>query len=84
MDQIKKFLSFNFPKKQSENSKSYFKDSLLFFTELFNNLKEVFIIWVVVPIVMGSVLPTFPFFVVLGILYGFFKYCLNTTLYNIK
>ena len=84
MDQIKKFLSFDFPKKRTENSKSFFKDSLFFLTEVFNNIKEVFIIWVIVPIIMGSVLPTFPFFIVLGIVYGFFKYFLNLTLYNIK
>lgn len=86
MTEIKKLFEFKIKNIQhggstSEND-SFFKQMLVIMSETYNNIKEVFIVWIIVPILFGAFMPAIPFFIALAFLYGIFKYFYNLNLYN--
>ena len=78
MSDLKKLFEFNLKYKQnggsSNENDSFFKQILVIMSDTYKNIKEVFIVWIIVPILFGCFMPAIPFFIVLAFLYGILKY----------
>ena len=68
----------------SLNNNSFLGNLSVIGKDIFSQMKDLFILWLVVPIVFGTLVPAFPFFIVLAILHGIFKYLIKTSLYNLQ
>ena len=88
MDQLYHFINFDVPIIQKgggprrDNSNSILKNVAVVGGDIFRQVKDVFILWIIVPIVFGTLVPAFPFFIVLAVLHGIFKYILKMNLYK--